>query len=386
MAYLDIPQEEEQQQPGQATGAAGGTAVTGGPTQVAPDRSSGRWTNLQDYLKLNRPQAQQMAGNIAGDVAQQRQQYGQNVQEAGQQYQDYLGGLQKAEEDKRAWTEKVAGGFTPATEEIQQRAQEGQFQQSAAPRQMELGGLQAQQRALQQRTGALGTEQGRLAELQKIQGQQATRGEGLLNQLLLQGSQAGRAALGEQRQLGTGGALAPARQQALQQMQQAAAQQAYSVDPARYQAITQEMSGIPAAMREAQEQLHGKAYGEWLDMTRSGYTQDQATDWVNQNYGLGWRTGAGLEGTPGVGDTMSGVDEQMQNRLRALSEIMGASGQEFTPADMSAFEGGIDPWSMWKKHIQGQPTTAQYDPLQGFNPNDPASLWGGSTQFQPVGV
>jgi hypothetical protein len=286
MAYLEVPQEEEERV-GQPAGAAGaavtGTSGAAGTPATPADRTSGQWTNLQDYLRLNRPQAQQMAGRIAGDIEQQRGQYGQQTQQAGQQYQDYLKGLEETEAGKKAWTERVAGGWTPTTEEIQEKAGAGYFGQAQAPTTFQPTAAQEQQRALQQRLARTQTEAGRTAELQRIQGQQATRGEGLLNQLLLQGSQAGREALGQQRQLGTGGVMDPVRQQALERMAQT--QQTQAQTPEEMRRVFGEQTGVSEEdIRNYQAKIAQIEADRQLLETRGRGEYEAMADWTPGAY------------------------------------------------------------------------------------------------------
>lgn len=90
MAFIRDEEEEKKQQQGLAAPAVGGTpaeAPGGAPAAAAPQQKSGH-INLSQYLEANRPQAQAMAGKLAGDVeaqAQKAQTGLGDVQKAGAQ-------------------------------------------------------------------------------------------------------------------------------------------------------------------------------------------------------------------------------------------------------------------------------------------------------------
>ena len=191
MAVL-LYEEEEQgqgqqigQQPGQPSG---GTAITGGGT-VRPttgETQSGSWTNLNKYLQLNQPQGQQMAQNIAQDVSRQRQ----DVQGAyGQAGSDLYQGALDLNKERYNKVGQLSDYLMnkPTVEGLQGMEQEGFFKTPQAPT-VDLSSQAYQEQKLQERINALGDEPGRIAELQRLQNPQATRGEGLLNQYLLQGN------------------------------------------------------------------------------------------------------------------------------------------------------------------------------------------------------
>jgi hypothetical protein len=229
MAYLDQPpvDESQEQEPQAQPGAAGGTIGAGHTGATQQQRGSGTWTNLQSYLRSNQPQAQQMAGRIAGNVEQQRQQYGQEVQKQGQRYEDYLRGLERPEEERKEAVKRIAGwtidqGGDP-TAEAQQLVSGGIFSKRKDPESFESFDPSAQdilqkQKQMQETTNRLRDESGRIQALRELQDPQATRGEGLLNQLLLQGNPQAKNILQEQANIGTGGHLPEARERASQQM------------------------------------------------------------------------------------------------------------------------------------------------------------------------
>ena len=178
MPYL--PEDEEQRQ----QGVTGGSAVAGtGVRPTQPETGSGSWTNLQSYLDLNKPGAEQMAGKIGAGIEQQRQQYGQAVGQAEKGYGDYLKGLEQTAKGKEEWAGRVAEGWTPSPKEIQEQVTGGLFQTGATPEQFsgQYPELQAQRQSLAERLGRTATESGRMQELKGIQGPQTTRGETLLN-------------------------------------------------------------------------------------------------------------------------------------------------------------------------------------------------------------
>jgi hypothetical protein len=199
MAYLDQPQEEQQQpqgQPLQTVSGAGGGTMGGGVQQTANgNRGSGSWTNLQAYTDANREQAGQMAENIRGGLQQARTGAEESIKQSTDKYKDYLSGVGGDVVDKSKWVGSVASGDDPSTPEVETGwyptgdngvAGQGFFdkpdvsQWQADP--YDIGNINK----LSQRIEGTGTEAGRLNELRNLQGLQTTRGEGLLNQLLMQ--------------------------------------------------------------------------------------------------------------------------------------------------------------------------------------------------------
>jgi len=202
MAYLS--NEEEKDVNNQPGSTVGGTAITGGSVRPAMGNTeSGSWTNLNRYLELNQPQAQRMAQNISTDIGTQREQYGKNVQEQRGLYEGYLQGLVDKDRERLGWAQNVRAGETPTIEDIRQRAASNYFGTSTAPQEMDVGELTSEQKKLQDRLDATAKEAGRIQELKRFQTPDTTRGETLLNQLLLQGNPEAKDILAKQRALGT---------------------------------------------------------------------------------------------------------------------------------------------------------------------------------------
>jgi len=269
MAFLPERPEDTTQEPAQPTGGVGaGPVSASAPTAKAAPQGSGQWTNLQAYLKANQPQAQQMAGQIQSNLQQAREKAGEQIKQSTEDYGKYIAGEEQTTQEKKDWVDYVTKGDNPATAAIENdwypgkggeevTSPEGLFEQGAAPKAYQAPTYPVQQ--FQQRLGATRTEAGRMAELQRLQGQRATRGESLLNQMLLQNAPGSREMFAQQRaqnlqpQLEQAQADALARQQALQQLQQATpgylGEQLYGAG----QDVGQQISDVEAQNQLAQD-------------------------------------------------------------------------------------------------------------------------------------
>lgn len=274
MAYLDQPPvDETQEQPGQPTGAAGGTIGGTGGTRPTTAQGSGAWTNLQAYTQANVPQAQQMAGQIGQNIEQERARLSENIKQSREAYEGYLKGQGEQSQAKQDWITKVSAGDNPSTPEVETNWYP--TQQQAAEK--VTGGLYAPEtlrgwdaptaevQALQSRVAATGTEQGRLNELRRLQGQQATRGEGLLNQMLLQNVPETKAMFEDQLsrpvtpQLQQAYAQVDPKVQTLRDLQQQTAQYIPETLVGAIQALPGDQSGISAAGEDVVREQEARA-------------------------------------------------------------------------------------------------------------------------------
>jgi len=324
--------DDDPQNPALNTSAAGGTmGGTGGAPagSTSPDKpsGSGQWTNLQRYLDVNKPQAGQMAGQIKEGYEQERQGLTADAQKLGQDYTDYIDPYRQTAEDKGQFIGKIttpynttpgtisgsgygtlenptsvskntSTGYVPTSSEMDKWG-EGNLVKPTAPVNKfntsdGYGDLQSDIDRFGQKVGATNTEAGRLTALRGIQGQGTSRGETLLNQLLMQGDPGARQMFAQQRQqftdpsagitgtMGQIGSNASAEYQALDDIRKSNEAQYGSA----YGGIDTAKQNI-AEGYESQQGLAGDVsdrYGQWntnYDVNRNNMIQNELTDYTN---------------------------------------------------------------------------------------------------------
>lgn len=212
--------------------------------------SSGRFTNIQNYLKANQPGANKLASNVSSNISNVGQQAKQGLQQEQSAFdtQSQQGRLVKGQADVQAQNiiqnagQQVYGAGTEANKDVVgqfQRISSGQYQ---GPQSFQnLDTIRAKGQQAQQMGSLSGTEGGRFTLLrQMFSNPQYSQGQTKLDQLLL-GNKSGQ--------------LRQARQQvaALPQTIDVAANQAQN----RAQAYTQEAQSVGEQVRkQLQEQTN----------------------------------------------------------------------------------------------------------------------------------
>lgn len=197
MAFLD---EEEQQQGGAGTPAPQQPATVGGgapaPTAApGPEKGSGSFVNLQQYVDANRPQAQKMSQAVTGGITQEAGQARTGVQQAreqnlGQQSQLGQEGQRLSGGEQFINQQIQQAGSTPITEQNQQSFRQFRTGQDSGYKAADLSRQAARAEALQSRAQNFGTSAGRQEELSRTLGGQSTsysQGQQSLDNLLLGG-------------------------------------------------------------------------------------------------------------------------------------------------------------------------------------------------------
>lgn len=202
MAIVAEEKKDENQQnaPAPVTGGTGPTVQPGGGRTASfssgaqPSKGSGRFTNLQSYIKANEGAGQQLGSKIGAGLEKevkkasdttQAQNIGQQVEKEkerlaqGQQFKTQLG--QETGAQAIAGNQETAGQFSKllnnqnVASNLMQQAQQAQTQQNI--------GLQQAQQNVQQ----LGTEAGRFNLLKgAVKNPNYTSGQQRLDQLFLQ--------------------------------------------------------------------------------------------------------------------------------------------------------------------------------------------------------
>lgn len=173
---------------------AGGAA--GGPVAPAP-QGSGRWSNLQSYLDLNKPVAGKMAERLSGmrygqtgapgSVYGQQEEIGSRILEKQGEYADTMGLLGEKAQSEKEFMDSLYGGAAPTEEQIgTYGGGELTTQEEAAP-QFDAG-VQSDMQRYRDYLNRADTEEGRFGLLKQFEAPGTTRGESTLNQLLMQGT------------------------------------------------------------------------------------------------------------------------------------------------------------------------------------------------------
>lgn len=174
-----------QQAPQQAPGAQS--------TRPQSQRSSGRFTNLQNFIRANQTPQGGFGQRFAQKVGEKTQQAGQQVQQSKQEFEKQIGAeVEKQKQDR----EQAQAGLAQLTQkpaenvnvqEAASQVRQAQTREFAAPK--ELGNLSEIERARQDAqsiTQAAQTETGRFGALQQLFGRQGyNRGQQRLDNLLV---------------------------------------------------------------------------------------------------------------------------------------------------------------------------------------------------------
>ncbi len=316
MAYIP---EEEEGPGGQPTGA-GGTVVGGAGRPTTP-QGSGSWTNLQAYTQANVPQTAQMTEQIRGGLEAQRGAAEEQIKGSKEAYEADLRSGGKGLEKRRGWVKDVVAGDDPSTPEVEtgwypEETPEGMFSAGKPLAGYDVGGeVRGVVGAYGERVGATSTEQGRLAELRRLQGAGITRGESALNQLLMQTDPGAKSMFEQQR------AQAPGLGQ-----QYATTQQ----DLATRQKALQKMQGaLPGELGET-------LYGGYKDVEgQQKTTYDQALEDIRTRYG----TDIGARQADIAGLTPIPSQQEVLNRLAKAGRITAKNfGDELTIEDLKPSE------------------------------------------------
>ena len=225
--------EEEQkknEQQAQMPYTSGGGGARYSTPGTGKGTRSGSWTNLAQYQKANQPATQQMAGTIKSNIQKQGQQLQSDIASQSGEYSSDIG--------KKTTMAKERGDVYDALKNKGDYGKEiGEWRAAGgtdfnSPLQggsaWDTAGLNQRVQDYQNRIAKAQTEQGKLAEVQRMQRPQATRGEGLLNQYLMQTSDAGRQALDSLK--GTADPIAQNLEQQRAANQQALAQLTGAID------------------------------------------------------------------------------------------------------------------------------------------------------------
>ena len=184
-----------------SVGAGSGSTVGGGgggqPTNA---QGSGSWTNLQSYTNANQDQANQMANQIKGNLDSARAGVGEDVKQSTTNYNNYLEGGTQQEVGRARGLLGAKQNALIGDESLYESGLSGvQSQDTNLNSYDPSGSVRAGIGNFEQRIKDTNTERGRLDELKRLQGSQATRGEGQLNQLLMQNNQQSRDMFEQQR-------------------------------------------------------------------------------------------------------------------------------------------------------------------------------------------
>jgi len=312
MAYVEDPLKNteldgEQQQAGQGmqgsevqkTSGEGGTVGAGQQAQAAPQTagavskraptSSGQFTNLQSYIKANKPAefGKQVAGKVSGQ-AQQAQQALQKEQQGFQsQVDQQRAGFRDEQNIKSAFdtlrgltgTGDIRQGFDAE----KQAAEQSYQQQYTGPMQFEnLSALSRQGRDLGTVAQQTQGDAGQRALLQRYYGSpQYSAGQQRLDQLLLTGDQSGE--LGKARQQAA--TFDPRLQKQSAQAQAQAQQTKQFADTGRELSRQLAEEGRTGELTELDE-LVGQRAKSYQDQVNK-YKQDLAYNKAAKQYNLG---------------------------------------------------------------------------------------------------
>jgi len=281
---VSIPEWNDQSNQGQETdqdntnlnvGGGSGSTVGGGGSGGQPSgpQGSGSWTNLQSYTNANQDQANTMSNQIRGNLQDARAGVGEDIKQSTTAYNDYLSGGTTDATAQKAWWDKVRGGYTPDQNEITDMSAKGWYTPGQDPTAYDASSPSTD--AYNQRLQATNTERGRMNELKRLQGDQATRGEGQLNQLLMQNSQGAKDMFEQQR--GT--------------MSDVEAQQAKAANDAKAQReqlqALQGQAVNAGTFNDLQGQYDAQVNQQNLQGLKSSYdTQQAALDKLKSDYNL----------------------------------------------------------------------------------------------------
>lgn len=175
------------------TGAQAAPAQTAAPQQAAgKQKGSGLFTNLQKYVKANKPAAERMGQAIQADVGQKAQNIQQQIQKQQSEFQRRLAqnqaNLQQSRQFAQEAVQSAGTEQSPSAEEIQRfrdlATGKTRFDQ-VGPLNLAEAGSRA--KALQDLTSQAGRAEGRDRLLRETFGDQAqyTRGQQALDALIL---------------------------------------------------------------------------------------------------------------------------------------------------------------------------------------------------------
>lgn len=295
------------------------------PSQRA---SSGSFTNLQSYVEQNRPAAQNIARQVTRGVENRASQIGQQL---AKQQGDFLSRVAEnrarlAQAGDLASQQIQQAGQAPQGADVSQTQQliRGQFNAPVA--QLDTQGLQQQARDLASNTQSAQTQQGRQQLLRDtFGGQDYTRGQGALDELILAGSREAREQIAQAPRQATEALQAQigdARQQALSSLA--------GYDTQREQ-LTQRLAGeVDTAQQALQDAIQGNVTGV-TDALSGGEISlpqraalEQAGIVLPERYGQLQTYGVDVLGALGDATSSLASPEQLA-RAQALAELEGTT-------------------------------------------------------------
>lgn len=332
------PQQELQQQQQQGQGTQP-QQVTEGVQSTSPSQPqtaqtpnprarSGSFSNLQQFIKANRPQAGRLAQAVGKDVQRRSQQIGQQLTQSQQDFQRRIAEnrarQQSAQQFAQQQLQEAGTGEVPTQEEAQrfQSLLRGQvaFDQ---PGQLNIAAQQIAARRLQEQAQNVGTTQGRGNLIQQALG--GTRGQRTLDELILQASPEATQQLIQQ----TRGSA----EQLGQQVQQVGTEAARNVDElvrqqrAFQQGLQEQVTGQREGLKSELQQRLESADQSLINRLREGIatgrlTQDELTALGIEGNRLYNVNAQELLATPEA--TLSNIARQEDlARAQALSNLSG---------------------------------------------------------------
>lgn len=368
---------------GSGVATAGGNPVATQPGQAGKPSSSGSWTNLQSYLDANSDQGAQVGSQIAGTVNQQAQTAQSDVNSAASDFQNNVNSstinadpdaVNKAISDA---TSAKAGSTLDPNDVSGYQAQANATYNGPTDFTQEQGYGQAQQdlNTAQQSVAETGSEAGRDVLLgnqyKNSSANGYNQGEQNLDQLLLESSQGGKAALQPLANQWSG--LSTALGNATT-TENAAAQSAAATDAATQQAaqaaLTGATTGFQTNLTNAATAAAASAPHDWsqlmTDLSDGNLTPSELAA-VNAQ---GLNTGANTydlfkdptqyfteNSAPTMYQTAT-ADQYAQ--AAALAQLAGQTDSTFLPSEQASQAGTANPFTFQgNKFDQAQQTAAR---------------------------
>lgn len=350
MAYIENPQDQDQDQTGQNQQLTGG--MSGGAPQQAAQQSaaptqpkgSGRFTNIYKYIGANRPQSQRLAETVVGGVQKQAGGIKSGLQQEQQAFQQ---SLQPEKQRLAGGSEFIGSTISQAPQAVQDigkfrafqqfRTEQGPFQSMQAP---QFARSQQEAQSLEQAANAAARSGGKTELLSRtIKSPTYTTGQRSLDQLLLEGTRG-------------------ARDTFLQGVKQATTGLGAGVKTAQEAGAT-ELLGLKEQAHELGQEANRKLTGE------GGAIPSLLTDLDKRILQAREQQGKGFEGLKT--NLLQGADLTQQNM-----DLMGVPRE--IQNEFAYYYNRLRPKTLKEKVMSGEGLTSRDIELLGFKPEQEAEI------------